>query len=280
MVTNKRISKKTVNLLWDKYLTNREEKYLHQLAEYYFPTFVKKVAVKLAEQLNWRVQPDELASFGVDGLYRAIASYDPSRKVKFESFASRRIKGSMIDGLRREDHIPRSVRIASEQFENHKQRLQNHLGHRVSDVEFVDIIGMDENDYHKNHRKYNAMAWGSLDNHCEEGQPDDIKQDSNENLVDPNAGSPDAKLRRKEFLSKLLSGSFNKKECQIVYLYYYQNLTMDQVAKAIKLSESRVSQMHKKMLKRLKDKVKRNPKFYGPDVIQYIRDANHKNPIF
>lgn len=280
MVKNKEVSKKIVNRLWKKYLTTREEKDLHRLAEYYFPTFVKKVAVKLAERLNWRAQPDELASFGVDGLYKAIASYDPSRKVQFESFASRRIKGSMIDGLRREDKVPRSVRIASEQFETHKQRMQNHLGRRVADVEFVDLIGMDETEYHKNHRKYNATIWGSLDNHTEEGAVEDIKQDSNENLVDSTVRSPDARLRRKEFLSKLLSGSFNKKECQIVYLYYYQNLTMDQVAKAINLSESRVSQMHKKMLKRLHDKVKRNPKFYGPDVFKYIKDANHTSSIF
>lgn len=279
MSRSKKLSDQELESLWSSYLRTRSADDERRLVEHYF-SFVLKIAVKLAERLNWRAQPDELASNGVEGLYKAIASYDPSRKVQFESFANRRIKGAMIDGLRRDDNLPRSVRIASEQFEKHKQRVQNHLGRRVADVDFVSMIGMDEGDYHKNHRKYQAASYGSLDNHTETDSVEDIKQDSNENLIDPKSNSTDAELRRKEFLSKILSGCFNSREKLIVYYYYYEGWTMDRVAAKIGLSESRVSQMHKKIMRRLKDKVKRNPNFFGEDVYDYIASCNHRESLF
>ena len=264
---------------WADYITTKDANLQNKLAEYYFP-FVQKIAVKSAEKMNWVVQPDELASLGVDGLYNAIAAYDPSRGVRFESFASSRIKYSMIDGLRREDAVPRSVRIASDQFQKHKQRMQNHKGHRISDVEFVAMIGMDEHEFHKNHRKYSAMGNGSFDQHTDEDASEEIKPDSNENLIDSTVSSPDAKLRRKEFFSKLMSGNFSATERKIVYLYYYEKMTMDRVAQRIGLSESRVSQIHKKLMKRLEDKIRRNPTYFGADVAEYIAGCNHKQPLY
>ena len=277
MATSKVSDTNDVDELWVNYWSSNSDKALRDLAEHYF-SFVQRISVKVAESLSWKAQPDELASFGVDGLYKAIAAFDVSKNVKFESYASRRIHGSMIDGLRREDQVPRSVRIASDKFERHRQRLQARLGRRIPDVEFVQLIGMDEIDYHHNRRKYAAVLPGSIDFHASDDM-DEIKQDSNENLTDDSVTLPGAKICRQEFFSKLLGRDFTKAERRVVYLYYYRGLTMDQVARRIGLSESRVSQMHKKILQRLKNRILRNPDYFDAEVLAFVNECNDRSPL-
>ena len=273
------IPQKELEKTWIKFKKSHSDQLRNKLATHYF-SYVQKIAVKVSEKLNWQVQPDALTSFGVDGLYKAIDGFDLSQGIKFESYASKRIKGSMIDGLRREDLVPRSVRIASEQFHRSKERMQNQLGRRVSDTEFVNMVGMDETEYNKNFRKYNATTPTSLDHHIEDGFAEDIKQDSNENLIDSNVTCPDSNMRRREFFSKLMGLNFNKTEQKIIYLHYYEGFTMEKVAKAIGRSESRVSQLHKKILERLRDKVKRNPDYFSEDIVPFVSSSQEKGSIF
>ena len=87
---------------------------------------------------------------------------------------------------------------------------------------------------------------------------DDIKEDLNANLIDKNISAPETNMKRVEFFHKLIGKNFNQIEKSIVYYYYYRNLTMDKVALKLGLSESRVSQIHKKILPKLKNKIKNN----------------------
>ena len=87
-------------------------------------------------------------------------------------------------------------------------------------------------------------------------------------------------MQRIEFFGKLVSMDFTKTERLIVYFYYYEQLTMDGVATKIKLSESRVSQMHAKIINKLRAKVQRNPGFFGKDVLGYIKPTKNRNRIF
>lgn len=275
--TVKTVEKEEIDNLWSNFWKNRNEKSKNVLIEYYF-SFVQQIATRAAEALNWKVQPEELASFGIDGLYKAIDAYDNTKNVQFKSYASRRIHGSMIDGLRREDYVPRSVRMASDKFEKHKQRLQSHLSHKISDVEFVDLIGMDEFSFHRNKRKYIAISPGSLDFHVNENQ-DEIKYDSNINLKDASVPASDAKICRLEFFNKLLGRDISRIERKIIYLYYYKGLTMDNIAKIIDLSESRISQMHKKILQRLKNKINRNPEYFDKKIVSFLQECNHNEQL-
>lgn len=276
---SQKLSHEDLKSTWKKFKETNDEESKNQLINHYF-SYVQKIAVKVAEKMGWQVQPDALTSFGVDGLYKAIEGYDISQNVKFESYASRRIKGSMIDGLRREDDTPRSVRMATDQFNKHKERMENYLGFRLSNVDFVNMIGMDESDYHNNFRKYNASSSASLDCHVDDSGPEDIRQDSNDYLIDDKCKSPDSDLCRKEFFSKLMSMNFNEMERKIIYLHYYEGYTMEKVAKVIKKSESRVSQLHKKILNRLKDKIDRNPNYFDEEVTGFIKDCNDIGSVF
>ena len=272
-------SKPEIRSMHEEYEKTKDQSIKSKLIVHYFP-FVTKIAVKLSEKLNWQAQPDELASFGVDGLSRAIDGYSTTAGVKFESYATKRVGGSMIDGLRRQDSVPRSVRIAADQFGEHKRRIQNKQKHRISDVEFVNIIGMNETEFHRSYQKYNPITFSSIDSHVDSESQEDMKPDSNGSLVDKHTGSPDSSICRKEFFSKMLGKDFTAVERKIIFFYYYKGMTMNRVAQLIDLSESRVSKMHKKILERLRDKIKRNPEYFDDDIFSFLGKRKTADSIY
>ena len=109
--------------LWKKFqkekVGSKKDRIKQKLIELYYP-LVQKISYKVAKNLNWNVQPEELTSFGLDGLYSAVERFSLDRGVDFPAFANRRIGGSMIDAIRKEDFIPRSVRINSSLMEKIK----------------------------------------------------------------------------------------------------------------------------------------------------------------
>ena len=276
-IAKKKDRKTKVENLWEKYFKSRTERNRNNLVEFYFP-FVQMIANRVAESISWNMQPEELANYGVFGLYTAIEKFNPEVGVKFESYSSRRVKGAMIDGLRREDMVPRSVRMAGDKFEKHKQRLENILGHRISELEVVEYLGMDEETYQKEPRKYHPTPNVSIEM---ESNPDEHDGSVFAGfLIDNKMGSPTGKTWRKEFFSKLVGNDFTDIERQIVYLYYYEGLTMKKIAKQIGLCESRISQMHKRILPRLADKIRRNPEYFGDKVYKFVEDCKHTESLF
>ena len=272
--------------LWKKYRSAKSEYMKHEsrnkLVEEYYP-LVKKIAYKLAEKLNWKVSPDELTSFGIDGLFNAIGKFDVNHGVKFEHYASPRIRGSMIDNMRKIDPIPRSVRLNHTQFEKVRSQLESESGGFVTDDEVAEEMGISISDYNQNVKKYHPLIFSSLegsDMHLDSGSEDMFKMDFNSSLISNNTPSPDSKIIRKEFFNKLLGNGFSSTERMIIYLYYYKNYTMDKIASKLKISESRVSQIHKDLLPRMKKKIERNPNYFSEHIEEFIKCSNDSEPLF
>lgn len=272
--------------LWKKYKNakneEKEEEFQKELVNIYYP-LVEKLSYKLAYKLNWKVSPEELSSLGVDGLYIAIRKFELERGIKFESYSSIRIYGSMIDGLRREDIIPRTVRINNNKYEEIKNILQSKKGVKILRNEILKEMGITEEDYLKNTKKYNPITFTSIDNISvsnANNEGDYLQQDQNINLIDKTTKSPDSQLIRKEFFNKLLGKDFSKIERQIIYMYYYENLTMEKIAKRLDMSESRISQLHQVLIQRLKDKIDRNPDYFSNDIYKFINDGNNSEILF
>jgi len=267
----------SIEQLWDQHFETRNDKVKQQLVDFYF-NYVQKIAGKLAAKMRWKVHPTELASFGVDGLYNAIDGYDPDRNVKFEIYARPRIKGAMIDGLRREDIVPRTVRMNISVFERTKQHMQTESGEFVSDIEVLRKMGIEDKNLNHSLKKFSSVYVASLDhsnNHSQEAGSEGMGEghsDYNDMLKDTHTEMPGNGLMRREFFSKLMGKSFSRVEQKIVYYYYYESLTMGQVADKVNLSESRVSQMHKDILSRLRNKIERNPDYFGTDVMRIFED--------
>ena len=224
--------------LWKKYRSAKTEKMKHEsrnkLVEEYYP-LVKKIAYKLAQKLNWKITPDELTSFGIDGLFNAIGKFDVEQGVKFEHYAGSRIHGSMIDNMRKIDLVPRSVRLNSNTFEKIRGQLEAEHGRLITDDEVAEELGVSISEYNKNLKKYHPVIFSSLEGSDMSSDNDDMfKADFNSSLMSNNTPSPDSKLLRKEFFNKLLGNGFSSTERMIVYLYYYKNYTMDRIARKMK----------------------------------------------
>ena len=236
-----------------------QEKARNKLIEIYYP-LVKKTAFKLAKKINWKLSPEELTSFGVDGLYIAINKFNTKRNVQFTTFASRRIYGSMIDNIRKQDIISRSVRINYNKIEKLKTERESEKCQKVFDDELFKEMGLEKENYYKSVKKYFPLVFSSLDTIG--NIQDDFKHDCNIYIKDKKTLSPSALIVKKEFFNKLLSKNFSAIERKIIYFYYYKNYTMNIIADDLNISESRVSQMHKDILLRLKKKILRNPTYF------------------
>ena len=254
----------------------------NKIVEKYYP-LVKKIAYKLSEKLNWKVSPEELTSFGIDGLFNAIGKFDIDKGVKFEHYASTRIHGSMIDNMREIDLIPRSVRLNNTKFERVRSSLESKKGRLITDDEVASEMGITMLEYNKNIKKYHPVMFSSLEGSDMSSKNNDtemFKQDFNSSLISKNTSSPDSKIIRQEFFNKLLGNGFTPTERMIVYLYYYKNYTMDKIAEKLKISESRVSQIHKNLLPRMKNKIERNPKYFSEHIENFISETNDSEVLF
>lgn len=262
--------------VWKKFSKNKSEKSRNQLIEYYYP-YVAKIASKLSQKLNFKVSADDLTSYGLDGLYRAIDAFELDRNIKFETYSYRRIKGSMIDAIRQQDWVPRSVRQREDHIESIKNRLESELGRKVDLKEVLNEANISETDYHKNVSKYNAAGQASIENNSQLMSGDDTKKDFNKYLIADGPKHPENAFIRKEFFKKLLDNGFNDLERKIIYYHYYENYTMKAIAEKEGISESRASQIHHQVLKRLKAKLSSNQDYFDQDILEYVSGSDKKS---
>jgi len=171
--------------LWNKFQNEKnlikKSKLRNKLIEIYYP-LVQKISYRVSKNLYWNVQPDELASLGVDGLYSAIERFSLTAGVDFPVFANRRISGSMIDGVRRDDIIPRSVRTNNNIFEKTMLEMETEQGKKVTEFEVIEKLGISQSDYLKNIKKYRPVGFISLDGTdiCSDSKQEDYKKDFTE----------------------------------------------------------------------------------------------------
>ena len=187
----------------------------------------------------------------------------------------------MLDGIRKEDVIPRSVRINNKAIERAKDILESEKCRKVFDYEILEELNIEYEEYHKNNKKFHPVLYNSIEGSdiCSENTQDSYQQDSNSNLTDTKVRSSDNFIIRKEFRNKLIGKGFSELEQKILSYYYYKNLTMDRIAEKLNMSESRISQIHKSLLPRLKDKILRNPKYFSDDIYKIIQSCNSKTPF-
>ena len=222
-----------------------------------------------------------MASYGVDGLYKAIERFDLDRGIKFETYASQRISGSMIDALRKDDWVPRSVRVRSNAIKKIKSELEAKHGRKIDDTEAAKHAGFCEKDFIKNVKKFMPISLSSIDEFSSPSNGiETSKHDFNISLKSKNVPTPDSKIVRKEFLNKLIGKNFSRREKKIIYYYFYEDLSMGEIASALDLSESRVSQMLKDLMKKLKTRIELNPNYFKKDILEIIGECNDKDSLF
>jgi len=273
------MSTEELTQLWKKYKKRHDLKTKNELIEHYY-FIVEKISANLERTLKYKISKCELASHGVDGLYKAVEKFDLDRGIKFETYASQRISGSMIDGLRSEDWVPRSVRLRYSAINESKEFLETKSGKKIDDIEAAKHAGFCEKDFVKNKKKFMPISLSSIEECSSELGMENSKKDFNIFLKSKSVPSPDSKILRREFFNKLLGKNFSQKERKIIYYYFYEELSMGEIAKNLDLSESRVSQMLKKLIDRLKLRIELNPNYFKRDILAVIEECNDKDSLF
>jgi len=245
--------KTDMSMIWVQYKEKDDIEARDDLIIHY-AHLVKYVANRLAINLSSVVEVDELISYGIEGLIDAIEKYDHKRNIKFETYAITRIRGSMIDGLRSMDWVPVSVRQKSKELEKTYTKLESKLGRAATDIEVAEELGITLNEFAHLLKEVAANTIISLDDFIPGDDGDDKKKRIVDLLEDQNASDALELLELSE-VKALLANTISRlpeKEKTVVYLYYYEGLTLKEIGMVLGLSESRISQLHTKAILRLR----------------------------
>ena len=246
---------KEEDLLWEEYRKTKSPKLRDKFIRQYMP-LVKYVAGKVAVGMPSNVEFDDLVGFGQFGLLDAINKYDPSKNVKFKTYAVTRIRGAIFDELRSMDWVPRSVRQKSREIEDTIVDLEAKLGRSASDTEIAGELKISEDEYHKTIMKISGTSILSLNEVWYSGDDNDSAS-LGDTIESPSAMNPDIMAEREE-VRKVIIEAINElpeKEKKVIILYYHEDLTFKEIGEVLEVSESRISQLHTKANMRLRAKL-------------------------
>ncbi|MGO4374616.1 FliA/WhiG family RNA polymerase sigma factor [Paenibacillus sp. 2TAB19] len=235
--------------MWQAWRERGEVEAKKQLIEQYLP-LVDYVTNRMAIGLPKNVIKDDLASNGVMGLIDAIEKFDYCRGLQFETYASWRIRGAIIDGLRQGDWVPRSVREKAKRVEEAYQHLEQQYLRSVTDAEISSYLQISEKEFAGMLQDIAVTTVCSLE--------DPIREEESETrmslLVDDKAKNPDHKVHEFYMKESLVKGieRLTEKERTVVSLFYYEELSLSEIAEVMSLSPSRISQLHSKAILRLR----------------------------
>ena len=237
--------------LWVDYSSNPTPELREKLILEYAP-LVKLVAGRLSMYLGYNVEYDDLVSYGIFGLIDAIDKYDYNKEVKFETYASLRIRGSILDQIRKMDWIPRTVRQRQKQISAAISDIEARTGKAATDEEIAIALGISGEEYSNWQSQMKVTGVVSLDDFVEQGS--DVADNRG---LSSQIERPEDHIEKEEL--KVILGEalelLTEKEKKVVILYYYEELTLKEISNVIDVSESIVSQLHTKALGKMKTKM-------------------------
>lgn len=237
--------------IWKEYEKTKDPALKDELIVAYAP-LVKYVASRLSLMVGQYVDYDDLVGYGVFGLIDAVNKFDYDKGYKFETYATLRIRGSIIDNIRKLDWVPRSIRSISKDVEKAYSQLESSLGREPTDKEIADFLEVSEDEAREMIKKSSVASLISLDEFSEQNNGHvNIKDESKSAYV------PEVELDAKETKEILVEAleTLTEKEKIVVNLYYFDELTLKEISNILDVSESRVSQIHSKAILKLNTKL-------------------------
>ena len=244
--------------LWDAYKENKTRELRDLLiTEYIF--VVKYVAGRLSMYLGNTVEYNDLVSDGIFGLIDAIEKYDISKGVKFETYASLRVRGSILDHIRKLDWVPRSLRQKQKKIDEAIRKIEKETGKEPRNHDIAKELNISIDEYYNWCTQTSLINLISLDDYTNSGLEAFVQPvhkscfEHPEELID--------RQETKKILSEVID-KLNEKEKKVIALYYYEELTLREISYILGVSESRVSQIHSKAITKIRQKIDKN--------IQYV----------
>jgi len=237
--------------LWEEYQKNKTPQLREQIILEYAP-LVKLVAGRLSMYLGYNVEYEDLVSYGIFGLIDAIDKFDLGKEVKFETYASLRIRGTILDQIRKMDWIPRTVRQKQKRIDEAIKQIEMRTGKTASDEELAVELGITDDELLNWQSQLKVTNVVSLNEYLEQGSEPVMDAHKNSHFVQPEEKVQEDEL--KQMLSETME-TLTEKESKVILLYYYEELTLKEISNILEVSESRVSQLHTKALMKMRKKL-------------------------
>jgi len=241
--------RRQIEPLWRRYFQSKDPELRNRLMEKYLGV-VHYVVSKLFKAIPSYVERDDLVNIGVIGLGEALDRYNPYFGIKFETYAIPRVKGAIIDELRKQDWVPRSLRSKSNQIRKVLEGLEQTFRGEVVSQQVAHHLGISETEYQHWQSQVNATSLVSLDkpnpNYDEHNLYDIVEDESSTNALE---GMENEEL--KKILVKVIKKLPEKARLAIT-LYYFEHLTFKEIGKILNVSESRISQIHSETTERMR----------------------------
>lgn len=238
--------------LWRKYKRTKSRALREEIVKKYL-YLVKYVAGRVAIGLPPNVEFNDLVSYGILGLFDAIEKYDVNQGNKFETYAVTRIRGSMMDELRKLDWAPRLLRKRAREIDRKCKELEDRYGRLATNDELAQSLKMSVEDLNGIYSELNSTTFLSLDEvwQNDDGNKPISRLQTVEDSLTMNQVASLHQNEIKEILAKAID-TLPEKEKLVVVLYYYENLTLREIGQVLNVSESRICQIHTKVVTRLR----------------------------
>lgn len=238
------------NKLWELYSKKKTPEIREKIILEY-ANLVKIVAGRLSMYLGYNVEYDDLVGYGTFGLIDAIDKFDYEKGVKFETYASLRIRGAILDEIRKMDWIPRTLRQKQKKLDAAYQKIENLYGRIATDDEIAAELEISTSELEIWQNQTNISNLVSLDEYMEQG----------ESFIESTYGGefsqPDKVVEKQELKELLINALeyLTEKEKKVIVLYYYEELTLKEISMILEVSESRISQLHTKAIQKMRIKL-------------------------
>lgn len=239
--------------LWDEYAKAKTPEVREKIILEYAP-LVKLVAGRLSMYLGYTVEFDDLVSYGIFGLIDAIDKFDMMKEVKFETYASLRIRGAILDQIRKMDWIPRTIRQRQKKIDTAMKEIEMTKGAAATEEEIAEALGISDDEYTEWQSQMKITNVVSLNEYMEQGS--EVPQNPAMH-TQTRFDSPEESIEKEELKAVLAETLqlLTEKERRVIELYYYEDLTLKEISYALEVSESRISQLHTKALQKMKKKM-------------------------
>jgi RNA polymerase sigma factor for flagellar operon FliA len=243
---------KVIEPIWINYKTSNDISCRQELVVRYLG-LVKYVVRKMIKNYPQALEENDLYQIGILGLSEAIDRFDPAYGIKFETYAIPRIKGSIIDELRKLDWIPRSLRAKLNNIREKTVELEQKFSGSYTDNEMANGLGIEVKDLYNWKKDINTVNIFSLDKPL----GDTNKQNLYDVVEDIDYLKADNKIEDEEMKRILLKAikKLPEKTRLAITLYYYEKLTFKEIGKILSVSESRISQIHSETMVKLKKEI-------------------------
>lgn len=237
--------------LWKEYEKTKNPSIREQLIIEY-SGLVKIVAGRLGMYLGYTVEYDDLVGYGIFGLIDAIDKFELTKGVKFETYASLRIRGSILDQIRKMDWIPRTLRQKQKKLETAMKDLETRYGRSATNQELSEELGITTSELEDLVNQTQIANLVSLDEYLEQGSEVKIESANMTRFEQPE------RIVERQELKKVLAeaiDSLTENERKVIAFYYFEELTLKEISRILEVSESRVSQLHTKALRKMRERM-------------------------